>query len=93
MREDGGLDVEGLLAAFQRFCREDSEHAMAQRRRSRAETSESSANSSTLAFTTPPPDRCVETFSQLVNTRSLVIDATAPVTVVACTAKGGNAPL
>jgi len=27
---DGGLDVEGLLAAFQRFFREHSEHAMAQ---------------------------------------------------------------
>ena len=29
VRADGGLDVEGLLAAFQRFFREHSEHAMA----------------------------------------------------------------
>lgn len=30
MQADGGLDVEGLLAAFQRFFREHSEHAMTQ---------------------------------------------------------------
>ena len=30
VQEDGGLDVEGLLAAFQRFFREHSEHAMGQ---------------------------------------------------------------
>ena len=29
VQENGGLDVEGLLAAFQRFFREHSEHAMA----------------------------------------------------------------